>query len=56
MRVYQKPTLESFGTFRDLTRFGMLTYFFRRYRRGSYSSGFNWNWNGSYNTNGPTSS
>lgn len=33
MSKYQKPTLESFGSFRDVTRFGFLSYFFGSYTR-----------------------
>lgn len=53
MSTYQKPTLESFGSFRDVTRFGFLSYFFGRYsRRLRYT----WNYQTSYNYSQPSAS
>lgn len=53
MSKYQKPTLESFGSFRDVTRYGFLSYFFGRYTR---RRGYTWNSQTSYDYDRPSSS
>lgn len=45
MSSYQKPTLESFGTFRDITRFGLLSYFFSRYSGRRWTGSYTYSWN-----------